>query len=256
MPASCRPVDDTPPIPESVSQGHLLAGRVCYAQPLHGFRSGIEPVLLAAAVPARPGERVLEGGSGAGAGLLCLAARVPGLMGVGVERDVALAALAARNIAANGWSGLQVVAADIAQPGGFGPFDHAFANPPYHAPDGTRSPIAAREAAKRLDPMLLGIWAAALAAGLRHRGTLTFILPASALSGALAALQAARCPAHAVLPLWPKPGRAAKLLLLQGVKGGRAPLRLLAGLTLHQADGGFTPAAEAILRDAAPLPFA
>ena len=52
-----------------VTQGHLLGGRVRYAQPRSGFRSGIEPVLLAAAVPARPGERVLEAGSGAGAAL-------------------------------------------------------------------------------------------------------------------------------------------------------------------------------------------
>ena len=61
------------------TDGHLLGGRVSYAQPREGFRSGIEPVLLAAAIPARPGEHVLEGGSGAGAALLCLAARVPGL---------------------------------------------------------------------------------------------------------------------------------------------------------------------------------
>ncbi|HJS85951.1 MAG TPA: SAM-dependent methyltransferase, partial [Acetobacteraceae bacterium] len=59
-----------------VTGGTLLGGRVRYAQPAEGFRSGIEPVLLAAAVPARPGECVLEGGSGAGAGLLCLAARI------------------------------------------------------------------------------------------------------------------------------------------------------------------------------------
>src|SRR5277367_7136876 len=80
-----------------LTEGHLLGGRVRYAQPRDGFRSGIEPVLLAAAVPARAGERVLEVGSGAGAALLCLAARVSGVVGLGLERDAALAALAADN---------------------------------------------------------------------------------------------------------------------------------------------------------------
>ena len=85
------------------TDGHLLDGRVRYVQPRHGFRSGIEPVLLAAAVPARAGDRVLEGGSGAGAALLCLAARVPGVRGLGIEQDPALVTLAKRNAAANGW---------------------------------------------------------------------------------------------------------------------------------------------------------
>ncbi len=110
--------------------GTLLGGRVRYAQPARGFRSGIEPVLLAASVPARPGEIVLEGGSGAGAALLCLAMRVPGLRGVGIERDPALAALAQANAGANAVPGVEVVAGDVLALPVRGPFDHAFANPP------------------------------------------------------------------------------------------------------------------------------
>src|ERR1700735_5572240 len=97
-----------------LTEGHLLGGRVRYAQPRTGFRSGIDPVLLAAAVPARPGERVLEAGSGAGAASLCLAARVAGISGLGVERDPALVEIAARNAAANGWHELAFLAADFA----------------------------------------------------------------------------------------------------------------------------------------------
>lgn len=238
-----------------LTEGHLLGGRIRHAQPRDGFRSGIEPVLLAAAVPARAGERVLEGGSGTGAGLLCLAARVPGLGGVGIERDAFLAALASRNAAANGFAGLSFVSADVADAGMHGRFDHAFANPPYHAPEGTRSPLAEREAAKRRHDSLLREWARALAGPLRHHGTLTFVLPATVLPEALAAFAASDCLAHAVLPLWPRAGRAAKLVLVQGVKGGRGPFRLLAGLQLHADGNGFTAEADAILRDGTALPF-
>jgi tRNA1Val (adenine37-N6)-methyltransferase len=250
-PAVAEPVPGSaPPV---LTHGHLLGGRVRYAQLREGFRSGIEPVLLAAAIPARIGERVLEGGSGAGASLLCLAARVPGLRGLGVECDSFLTALAARNAEANGAAGLAFLAADLAAMPDSGTFDHALANPPYHAPEGTASPLPARVQAKRGDKALLRVWARALAAPLRYRGTLTFILPAGSLPECLAAMTEADCPANAVLPLWPKQGRPAKLVLVRGAKGGRAPLRLLPGLLLHEADGSFTPAAEAILREAAPL---
>ena len=124
------------------TDGHLLDGRVRYAQPRRGFRSGIEPVLLAAAIPARPGSRVLEGGSGAGAALLCLAARVPGVHGLGIEQDPALVALARQNAAANGWPDLRFMAADIASLPALDAFDHACANPPYHSDAGTPSPDA------------------------------------------------------------------------------------------------------------------
>ena len=236
-----------------ISEGGLLGGRVRYAQPCRGFRSGIEPVLLAAAVPARRGERVLEAGSGAGAALLCLAARVPGISAMGVERDGELVALARRNAAANGFPGLEFVSAAIAEAGPLGGFDHALANPPYHPPTGTASPDSMRRLAKQGSPELLREWTGAMAACLHNRATLTLIVRDAVLPSVLAALAAADCPASALFPLWRRTGDPAKLAVLRGVKGGRGPFRLLAGLALHGADGSFTPAADAVLREGAGL---
>ena len=234
---------------DSPTSGHLLGGRVHYAQPRLGFRSGIEPVLLAASVPVLPGERVLEGGAGAGAALLCLAARLPGLHGVGIERDAALVALAEQNAAANHWPGLCFQTGDMASAPDLGMFDHAFANPPYHSARGTPSPDPSRQEAKRGTEDLLAIWAAALGRRLRPGGTLTFILPAALLPRATVAFAAAHCQPVAMLPLWPKFGTAAKLVLLRGIKGSKSPFRVLPGLVLHNVASGFTPQAEAILRD-------
>jgi tRNA1(Val) A37 N6-methylase TrmN6 len=237
----------------AVTQDGLLGGRVRHAQPAAGFRSGIEPVLLAAATPARPGESVLEAGSGAGAGLLCLAGRVPGIVGLGIERDADLVAIATANAAANGFDGLRFEAADLlAGPVGTG-FHHAFANPPYHADDGTPSPDARRRMAKGAPPGLLAAWCGALAAALRPRGTLTLILPAARFSEATAALRGAGCGGLTLVPLWPRAGVPAKMVLLAGRRDSRAPDRLATGLVLHAADGGFTAAAAAILRDGAAL---
>jgi tRNA1(Val) A37 N6-methylase TrmN6 len=236
-----------------VTEGHLLGGRVRYAQMRDGFRSGIEPVLLAAAIPARAGDHVLEGGTGAGATLLCLTARVPGIRATGVEQDADLTRLASDNASANSFDAMRFVCGDVLTVDVAGPVDHACANPPYHDPASPPSPYGQREQAKRASLGWLAMWADALGRRLRPGGTLTFILPATLLPACLTALQAAGCPASRMLPLWPKAGRACKLLLLRGIKDGRTPFGLLPGLTLHGPDGGFTPEAEAILRGGASL---
>lgn len=240
----------------ATTSGHLLGGRVSYAQPRLGFRTGIEPVLLAASVPALAGERVIEAGTGAGAALLCLAARVCGIQGVGIERDPVLAGLAGANAAANQMAGLEFHAGDIETfDAGVGCFDHAFANPPYHPAGGSPSPVVGRARAKQADAGLFSIWAMRLGRSLRHRGSLTFIVPASQVPTCLIAMAAASCPASALFPLWPHYGDAAKLVLLRGVRGGRGSLRLMAGLVLHEANGRFTDEAEAVLRQGSGLKF-
>ncbi len=238
-----------------LSDGRLIGGRVIHAQPTTGFRTGIEPVLLAAAVPIREGQRVLEAGTGSGAALLCLHARVAGVRSLGVERDPVMAELAAENAAANGFAGMTVVTDDIEAVPLDRDFDHAIANPPYHDAAGSASPVAARETAKRGSPALVRAWVVRLAGVLRDRGSLTLILPAGLLPQALAAMADSRCPCAMIHPLWPKNGRDAKLLLMRGIRNGRAPVRLTAGLVLHKPDGNFTEAAQAILRDGMPLPL-
>jgi tRNA1Val (adenine37-N6)-methyltransferase len=238
-----------------VRPGTLLDGRVVHAQPEAGHRSGIEPVLLAATVPAKAGERVLEGGSGAGAALLCLAYRQPEVAGVGVELDPALAALARRNAAANGFARLTFAAADITCFAPEGMFDHAMANPPWHVPTATPSPDATRERARRASPGLIAAWTAAIARPVRVGGSVTLVVGAGVMGEAMAALSGAGCGSLALLPLWPRGGVAAKLVLVRGIKAGRGPSRMLAGLVLHQTDGSYTEAVRAVLGQGAPLDY-
>jgi tRNA1(Val) A37 N6-methylase TrmN6 len=242
--------------------GRLLGGRLVYGQPAAGFRSGIEPVLLAAAIDARPGERVLEAGSGAGAALLCLAARLP-VSGLGIERCAALVALARRNLAANGLAErVAMQQGDITSESALpaGPFDHACANPPWHAAADSTAAHPARRTAKQVPQGqatgdLLARWTAGLAARLRPRGSLTLILPAARLSDACAAMRAQGCGSITLFPLWPRPEREAKLMIIRAIRGGRGADRVCAGLVLHRPDGGFTTAADAILREGDALSF-
>ncbi len=235
------------------SQGRLLGGRLVYSQPAEGFRSGIEPVLLAAATPAAAGHLVLEAGTGAGAALLCLSARVPGVHCVGVEADQAVARLASINAEANAFPAMEVIAGPIEDLNIRQDFHHAIANPPYHPADGTPSPVAARETAKRGSTSLLEAWIRRLAAHLRDKGTLTLIVTAGMVPTCLGVMAEARCACGVIFPLWPMAGRPAKLVMIRGTKNSRTPMRLLPGMVLHEQDGAFTENAQAILRDAAAL---
>ena len=57
----------------------------------------------------------------------------------------------------------------------------------------------------------------------------------------------------ALRPIHPRADAPAIRLLISGTKGSKAPLRLLPGLTLHEADGAATPLAAAIQRGEATL---
>jgi tRNA1Val (adenine37-N6)-methyltransferase len=234
------------------SCGGLLGGRVTYRQLVDGHRTGFEPVLLAAAVPAKAGDLVLEAGAGAGAGLLVLTARVPGVRAVGLEHDGVLAALAAENFRVNGFADCAAVQGDAVRPP-FGPvFDHVMANPPWYDARGTAPPDARRALAHMAAPGLLGSWMKLLVGCLRPRGRATFILPAASLGVAAAGLRAAQCGALRVIPLWPRVGVQAKTIIVSAVRGSQALDSLHPGLVLHDA-GGITPQVEAILRDGAAI---
>ncbi len=230
----------------------FLGGRVIVRQPARGFRSGLDAVMLAAAVPAGARDDVLELGAGAGAASLCLAARVADCAITGIEIVSALVALANDNALANGMSAcVRFVAGDaLAVSDEFKrSFAHVFSNPPFHGDDGEISPDSGRDTALR-DQGRLGDW---LAAGLKRvvsGGTFTAILRADRMAEALAALPEQGI---AIIPLWPRAGEPAKRIIVQARKGSRAPLALRPGLVLHEADGSYTPEADAILRDGASL---
>ncbi len=87
-----------------VTENALLNGRVRLRQPARGYRAGMDAALLAAACPALPGERVMEAGCGAGAVLMQIAARRPGVALAGLERDADMAGLAQDNAGLNSWA--------------------------------------------------------------------------------------------------------------------------------------------------------
>jgi tRNA1(Val) A37 N6-methylase TrmN6 len=241
----------------ATSDDMLLGGRVKLRQPLDGYRVAIDPVILAASVPAREQDRVLDLGCGTGAASLCLAARVPNCRIVGLERDRDIARLAAQNITSNDFDArLSAIQGDLLAPPASlppGSFTQVMANPPFlEAARASASPIAARAVAAVESEAMLADWIDVALTMLRDKGTLTMIHRADRLGDLLAVLSG-RAGGIIVFPLWPGEGKPAKRILLQAKKGSAAPMILAQGLVLHRADGRNSEAAEAILRHGAAL---
>lgn len=234
----------------------LLDGRVDIKQPQDGYRVAIDSVFLAAAVPAAMG-LVLDVGAGVGAASLCYLARVPGARAMGLEVRPALAALAGKNAAKNGMADRATFhVGDLLDPPDAvksGEFDHVMANPPYLPADRADVPPDPAKAAANIEGAAdLAAWIAFCLDMVRPKGSVTMIHRADRLDEMLALLYG-RAGGIVVFPLWPREGEPAKRVLVRARKAVNTPLRFAPGLVLHREGGGYTRAAEAVLRGAEPL---
>lgn len=244
---------------DAVTEDRLLDGRIRLRQPARGYRAGMDAALLAAACDARAGQRVIEAGCGGGGALLAAAARRPETAFTGVERDPRALALARENIALNDLGGrVTAIEGDVAarfSSLGLEPFDAAFANPPFFDDSSTlRGPAPERRGAWMADDGLQA-WIAFLCKAVREGGTITVIHRADRLADLLALL-ADKAGSFQIRPIHPFADEPAKRVLVRAIKTGKAPLKLLPALVLHERGGDkHRPEVEAILRGEADLPW-
>lgn len=236
-----------------VSTDRLLGSRLTLLQPRDGYRAAIDPVLLAAAVPAKAGDRVLDLGCGIGTAGLCLAMRVEGVRVLGIDMQRDLIALAARNAAANALEGrVTFKAGDVLDFQDRG-FDHVLVNPPYLAQGkASVSPNPIKAMANVEGAARLAEWVACAVAAVAVGGSVTFIHRADRAAELRSLMQQGLGDLR-LLKLLPRQDVAAKRIILQGIKGATAQFQELGPWVLHDIDGSFTAPTEAILRDAAAL---
>ena len=240
----------------------FLGGKLRLFQSETGHRAGTDAVLLAATVPDGFSGLVVDAGSASGVAGLAVAARVAAAKLRLIEIDANEAELARKNIVNNGFSGrADVVEGDLLAPHharealglAASDADWVITNPPFLNENKTRvSPDSNRKRAHMMPEGGLERWVVACQAMLKPHGRLTMIHRADALSDLLFAFQG-RFGALSILPIYPYDGASATRLLVEGIKGSRAPLTLMAGLILHEKNGRFTAEAEAIHRGLAGL---
>ena len=240
-----------------VVENALLGGRVRLRQPAKGYRAGMDAALLAAAVQARPGERVFEAGCGAGAVLMQIAARRPGVILAGLEREAPAAALARQNAELNDAAErIAILSGDVAagfKPLGLPPVDWAVSNPPFFDDEGAlRAPSPGKRAAWIADNGLKA-WTDILMASVKDGGRILIIHRADRLADILGLL-GEKCGSFAILPIQPFADQPAKRVLVRAIKRGKAPLVLHPALMLHdRSDAKHTVEADALLKGEADL---
>ena len=254
--ASTRP--ESPTIADGLTEDRWLGGRLALVQPRRGHRVGTDAALLVAAA-GTPEGRIVDVGAGVGAVGLALAKRSTLASVDLVEVDPELAQLAESNAARNGLHRVRVWRLDTLRPkerreAGLVDelADCVVTNPPFFDAKAVRASPAEGKARAHVLPRseagaTLAGWIQASAAILAPGGRFVMIHRPDALSLILAAV-GSRLGALALLPVHPTIGASAHRLLVAGVKGSKAPLRLAPGLILHQADGRLTAEADAIHR--------
>ncbi len=242
----------TPETSPQFTEDFLLGGRVFLRQPAAGYRVAIDPIFLAASIHAHPGESVLDVGTGVGAAALCLATRCIDVKITAVEIQREQMRLAADNVLLNQMrSRIEVIHADLLKPPprlAAGTFAHVMANPPFLEPhQGRPSPYEGKLISNHEVEATLDQWAKFCLLMVRPKGTVTFVYRADRLDEILYYFHG-KLGDVTVFPLWPSADKAAKRVLIRGVKNSNGPMKLLPGMILHQSDGKFTQQADGILR--------
>ena len=239
-----------------ITDDAILGGRLRLLQPKRGHRFGHDAILLAAAVPAQSGQRVVEFGAGVGAASLALLARVPGIDATLLEIDAELCDLARRNIARNGLSAsARAVALDVTasmqdfSAAGLtsGSCDHVFMNPPFNDTSHQASPDPRRRLAHAGRAKDLARCIENAQKILKEEGTVTAIWRADGLDDVTDALRP-HFGAMSAITIYPAPNRPAIRVIVSGIKGSSAPARILPALTLNDDHRRPTTEAETILR--------
>jgi tRNA1(Val) A37 N6-methylase TrmN6 len=257
---NCGPM---PELTHELTEDAFLGGRLRLRQPKSGHRAGHDAMLLAAATPVRPGDRVVDLGAGVGAAGLALATRISGIRITLIEIDEALAELARGNAASNRIEA-KIIAMDLAAGAeafagaGLAPdsVDAVLMNPPFNDPSRHRpSPDKSRKIAHLADATTLESWIRAARRILKSAGVLTLIWRADGLAEVLAALDRG-FGSLAILPVHGNAATPAIRVLVRAIKGGRAPTALYPGLMLNDESGVPNKQVQEILAGKGALPLA
>ena len=228
------------------AETHRLGlGKLRMIQQQEIFKFTVDPLLLAAFLPIRPQELVLDLGTGTGVLPLWLTGYRGVKRVVGLELQPEVAALARQNVVLNELeTEIQIITGDLrALPQELVDrrFDWVLSNPPYWKASShlhSASPVLAR-AKFELTCTLEEVIAAA-ARLCRSGGRVGFVHLPERLTDLLALMRAERLEPKRLCLVYPKPGTAPHRLLIEGKKNSRPGLKVLKPFYIHDQNGDFS----------------
>lgn len=232
-----------------------------------GNRSGMDALLLAAALPKNASGILADLGSGAGvAGLAALNLNHE-LKLVSVEKNSAMVELARKSLQISGNAKLRnrakITEHDVTSSGverlkvGLAPdsVNHIIMNPPYNTSRERPPKDTMKAEAFMMGQGGIDAWFRCAAAILKPGGTISIIYRTENLGEILACSQG-RFGGLEIMPIHSRVDEAAKRIIIRGTRASRAPMAIVPGFVVHNADGSFTENAEAVFKGKAYLDFA
>lgn len=231
----------------------FFEGRIRVRQPKHGYRYAIDAVLLADYAARMPGKRVLDIGTGCGIISLIMAFRGLERSITGVEIQSDIANLAASNVAENGLgeriSILEMDAREMGQKDTGGPVDLVVSNPPYRRKNSGRiNPHSQKAAARHEINLTLADLLGVARRMLDISGRFAVIYPAERAAELMTGMSGVGIEPKRLLPIYSYKGQAAKLVIVEGMRGGRRGLVVAPPLYIYDPDGEYTDAVQGMFR--------
>ena len=238
---------------KAITSDTFFDGRLQVRQFRNGYRFSIDAVILADHIRPRPGEIVLDLGAGCGIISLILAYRYTESTVIGVEIQPGLANLARVNACANGMqTRIRILCEDMKglDPARLpGPVDWVATNPPYRKTDSGRlSPHPQRAAARHEIKVALPDVIAAARRVLRTGGKFVTVYTAERMTEVLYQMQSSGIEPKFCRMIHSGTTTNAKLVLIEGLKGGHPGMVVAPSLVIYRENGDYTAEIEKMFR--------
>lgn len=224
-------------------------GKIQVKQSRTGYRFSIDSVLIAAHVKPRRDNTILDLGTGCGILPMILAYRNPIIKIYGVEVQMELADLAKLNVIENHMENrITVLCQDMKRlkldiiPE---PVDIVITNPPYRKSESGRLNPDRQKAIARHEIMVdLGDVIETARRMLKTAGKFITIYPAERMTDILSLMRSAGIEPKFMKMVHSGLGSGAKLILIEGKKGGRSGLKIGPPLVIYNKDGSYSEEVE------------
>jgi tRNA1Val (adenine37-N6)-methyltransferase len=226
----------------------FLNGRLKIRQPKSGYRFSIDSVIAANLARIKPGERILDIGTGCGIISLILACRHPDITLFGVEIQPDLADIAARNVSENNLGHrITVICQDICTITPdltAGCVDVVICNPPHFEADSGRiNPdmgvaIARHEIKMTTDDLVRAAYRM-----LAPNGRLMVIYPAWRMTDIIILMREAGIEPKKAVLIYSKPEENAIRVMVEGAKDGRKGLIAAPPFYIYDQNGRYSSVA-------------
>ncbi len=204
------------------------------------FCFGIDAVLLSAFARVHKGEKVLDLCAGNGIVPILLAGKTAAGEIRGLELNPRQVCLAKRSVLENGLSHVDIIEGDVRKADSVfrpGYFDVVTANPPYIQNGQIQNEAKGKAIARHEIECTLSDVVSAASSMLRYGGRFFMVHRAQRLTDILETLRQCRLEPARLQMVHAKEDSAAGLVLIEGIKGGGAFLRVMPPLILYGADG-------------------